>query len=78
MPRYYFDVYDSDGLAADEDGQELASRESARRAAIEVLPDIARDELPRGDREVFAVKVRDESGRYIFEASLSLSADWID
>ena len=78
MPRYYFDLTTSDGTTTDEQGQVMSGLDTMRREALQVLPDVARDELPDGDRDVFAIRVRDETGRYIFEATLSLKADWLD
>lgn len=78
MPRYYFDLITSEGITTDEQGQVMSGLDAMRREALQVLPDVARDELPDGDRDVFAIRVRDETGRYIFEATLSLKADWLD
>lgn len=78
MSRYYFDT--SDGLRATNDdlGGDYPNREAVRAAAIGALPDLARDELPNGDEYVFSVKVRDHGGKYIFQATLSLLAEWLD
>jgi hypothetical protein len=78
MPLYYFDI--DDGLAAtrDDTGIDFASREQVRAPAISALATIAADELPDGDVRRFTVRVRDLAGRYIFEASLGLSARWLD
>lgn len=77
MPRYYFDTHDGDTGVIDEGGLQLADRAAARMAAIGALPDIARDVLPDGDRRDMAVRVRDESGRVILHATLSLAVDWV-
>ena len=78
MPRYFFDIDDGERVSVDDHGCDLPDRQSARDQAISVLPDIARDELPDGDTRVFACCVRDETGRRIFEARLSLEAGWLD
>jgi hypothetical protein len=78
MSRYYFDLFTSDGPTRDDHGQELSSRERLRKEAIQLLPDIARDELPGSDRDRFTVKVRGSDGRYIFEATLMVAARWLD
>lgn len=77
MPLFYFDSHDGTRFLKDEDGLECASLEIVRKRTIDALPDIARDELPDGDDHVMWVKVRDASGRYLFEASLTLSAKWL-
>jgi hypothetical protein len=39
---------------------------------MRTLPDIARDETPVGDHREFAIEVKDENGRLLFTARLSL------
>ncbi|WP_336489439.1 DUF6894 family protein [Methylobacterium nigriterrae] len=77
MPRYYIDTDDGDLNVRDERGEELPDRAAARRIAIGVLPDMARSALPDGDRRTFVASVRDEQGRTIFRARLSLTAGWV-
>jgi hypothetical protein len=74
--RYFFDTDDGRGLVSDQQGQEL-SPEDARRAAIVVLPELARDALPDGNEHVFTSLVRDERGRVVFRARLTLHAEWV-
>jgi hypothetical protein len=78
MPRYYFDIDDGRRFTRDEEGLECPSRKAVRDFAMGALPDIARDELPEEDRRDFVVKVRDESGRYVFQAILSLASEWLN
>ncbi|MBZ9996574.1 DUF6894 family protein [Mesorhizobium sp. BH1-1-4] len=78
MPRYFLDLYNGDGLTVDDHGQVFDSRERLRREAILILPDIIRDEMIENDRTAITVKVRDENGRHIFEASLVISSSWCD
>ena len=73
MPRYYFDEYDGDTVMQDDEGLELDGIEAARAEARKALPDIARDVLPEdGDRRTMVVKVRDEAGKVVITATLSL------
>lgn len=85
MPRYFFDLLNGNGRTADHVGQELPSRQAIRREVMQILPDIARDELSDRDREtstssrdseVFTIEVRDENGLVVLHASLSWKADW--
>jgi hypothetical protein len=78
MAKYFFDINDGENRHCDADGLELADREAARREAISTLPDVAREELPDGNERTFVCLVRDESGNTIFEARLSLHAEWLD
>lgn len=75
MSRYYFDTIDGGGLIRDKEGHLFGSREEMRRAAIRVLPDMARDELPESRSQIFIVRVRDDQNCHVFHASLSLVAD---
>lgn len=51
-------------MALDEDGYECASLEEARRQAMTLLPEIARDAASRdGDRHTYTMLVTDEDHR---------------
>lgn len=76
MPRYYLDLYSSDGITVDEEGQVFESRDRLRREAVRILPDIIRDEMLEDDRTAIAVKVRDDTGTQILEASLVICLKW--
>ena len=73
MPRYYFDEYDGETVTQDDEGLELDGIEAARAEARKALPDIARDVLPEdGDRRTMVVKVRDEAGKVVITATLTM------
>jgi hypothetical protein len=78
MPQFFFDIDDGDRQLQDGEGTELPSREEARREAIGILPDIAREVLPDGNHRNFICRVRNDSGAVIFTASLTLRAEWSD
>jgi hypothetical protein len=69
MPLFFFDIHDGSELARDDSGVECSSLAEFSDKAIDVLPDIAREQLPNGPRRTFLVKVRDDAGRYVFRAS---------
>ena len=71
MPRYFFDISDGDQTWFDCVGLELADMEAAKLAAVDALPDMARDELPDGEHRVFTVAVRNEEGVIGYRASLT-------
>jgi hypothetical protein len=77
MPRYFFDIDDGERRSLDEDGLEFASPWEARANAIAVLPDIAREVMPDGDRRDLVSSVRNEGGDVLFTAKLSLVAEWL-
>jgi hypothetical protein len=78
LPRYFFDIDDERTSTRDEVGVEISSLGEMRRQAVGALPDIARDRPWEGDRRSFIVRVRDERGRRLFQASLVLESRWLD
>ena len=76
MPRFFFDISDG-GLTVDDTGTEFPSAHAARDAAIKTLPDVAQDEIGEGQSREVLVLVRNEEGRAIFSASLTLTAKWL-
>lgn len=77
MSRYYFDINDGHDFTRDDDGMVCDTLEQLGYQAVDVLPDIVREELPDGPRRTFSVKVRNDRGRYVFRASLTLASAWI-
>lgn len=76
MPRFFFDI--SDGvITKDDEGLEYPNAHAARDAAIRTLPDIAREEIGVGGSRAVTVLMRDEAGRALFTASLTLTAAWL-
>lgn len=71
MPRYYFDIRDNGGLHRDEFGDEFADRDEARAQCQSLLPDVARSELPDGDRHDISCDIRDEAGEVVYRGELS-------
>ncbi|AWN34537.1 DUF6894 family protein [Methylobacterium radiodurans] len=78
MPRFFIDTDDGDQFDRDEDGYELPDRDAARVEAIGALPDLARSQIPDGDRRTFRVRVRDADGKPVYEASLTLDGRWLE
>ena len=76
MPRFFFDTYDGDFFAPDNEGQDLEGIEAAKLQAQEALPDMASDKLPDGDQRVFIVSVRDEAGQVVLRVSLTLVTEY--
>jgi hypothetical protein len=76
MPRFFFDTYDGDFFAPDNEGQDLESIEAAKLQAQEALPDMAEDKLPDGDQRVFIVSVRDEAGQVVVRVALTLVTEY--
>jgi len=76
MPRYFIDTSDGNLSIIDDVGQEIASDEAARTAALDALPDMARDEIPDGDERTFSVSLRNMRGDIVYSAQLVLKGRW--
>jgi hypothetical protein len=46
MPLFFFDIHDGNELTRDDSGVECSSLAEVSDKAIDVLPDIAREQLP--------------------------------
>jgi hypothetical protein len=78
LPRYYFDTFDGRLPSSDSEGIECASRQEIQHAAVDALPDMAREFLPDGPNRLFRVDVRDSGGKVLFRATLELKSSWLD
>ncbi|GJE41500.1 DUF6894 family protein [Methylobacterium soli] len=73
MPRYFFDVHNG-GPQFDDTGTELAGSDEARAMAKSLLPDIAREEIPKGgDQSAYTVMVKDGGGQSVYSATLTFA-----
>ena len=71
MPKYYIDTADGETFIRDEVGYDFPDLQAAKTAAVDALPDMAREELPDGDARTFLAIVRGEVGLPILQASLT-------
>jgi hypothetical protein len=55
----------------------MEDRYAAQQAAVQALPEVARDVLPDGTQRDFVIEVRDEAKRPILRAKLSLTVETI-
>jgi hypothetical protein len=76
VPHYYFDIEDDHILSRDPAGVELPGLQEAWEIALAVLPDIAREVIPEGDRREFTSVVREDL-QPVFKVSISLQAEWM-
>lgn len=76
MPNYFFDFDDGCLLAVDQKGRNLPGDDAARWAALDALPDMARDKLSPNDHRTFGVTVRDAEGAVVYTATLTLMGGW--
>lgn len=71
MPRYFFDLYDGDGLFVDNQGAVLANDDEARQEAARTLTEITRDNLPNdGLWRSLRIVVRAPDGNTLWETLL--------
>jgi hypothetical protein len=75
MPRFFFDIRDGSKTYPDTEGTDLPSLDVARSEALSTLDNIARDELPDGDRRDFVINIRTETGPVMLTASLLLRVE---
>ena len=77
MPHFYFDIHDT-GTTLDDVGVELPDVAAVRQAAMESLPQIAADEIPKdSDHRHFTVLVTDEDGHSVYSATLTYTGLWL-
>jgi hypothetical protein len=78
VARYFFDIDDGDVSSRDTVGTECATLQSARHQAVATLTAIAKDTIPKdGDRQQFALSVRDENDVTVYTAALTFSGRWV-
>lgn len=73
MPRYYFDIHDSE-VQRDDEGLECENVEAAREKVMASLPNIA--ELitsSNGGDQVVTVTIRDEQGSQVYTGTLTFA-----
>lgn len=78
MPRYYIDTNDGEQTHRDTDGYYYPDDQTARKAAISHLTDIAGDVLPEGAKRTMSVLLRDRQYKPIFKATTDLSSMWLE
>ena len=77
MAQFFFDSVQNGLAFHDDEGSELPDAEAARLAALEFLPELLHHRVPFGDSAAYEVAVRDEAGRLIYQATLTIAGHWI-
>ena len=73
MPRYFIDTDDGDLFLKDEEGFDLSGLHEACVQAQGVLADLAREKIAKaGSQWSMTTFVRDETGKTVLQAALSL------
>ena len=76
--RYFFHVIDGEHVTDDPEGIECANIDEVAAEAVEGLPVMMEDTVPKGDQREIAVEVTDESGKVVLRATLSLRIERFD
>lgn len=76
MAHYTIDADDDDLLVEGDYSEGLICPLTARRMALSALPDMAKDNMPDGDRRTFKAIVRDDNGQEIYTATFTLVGKW--
>ena len=74
MSRFFFDCFDGSHWVQDNLGVECPSLEKAVEEAQEILPEIARENLPVSGSLNLKIRIRDESGVVVGEAALDFAS----
>ena len=78
LARYYFDIHDGQELVRDDVGSECANPEAIQKEATEALGDISQIAiLNGGDRQTYAVLVRNERGAAVYMALHTITGLWL-
>ena len=79
MPHFYFDLYEQDVCAFNDDvGLELADFKSAQMEAAAAIIDAARYGFTGCVNRKIVLAVREEDGSVIYEATMNISFDHFD
>lgn len=75
---YFFDFDDGYRYTVDDVGEDFISNSLARNAGIHALAELAVGSLVGdNDEQHLAVKIRSETGKFMFEGTLTLAARWL-
>ena len=75
MPRFHFDIHEDSRLIADEDGQNFASVDVARKEAMLTGASIAREAFVAGSADHVVVDVREDEHAPCLKISITLEVE---
>lgn len=72
MPRYFFDIFQDEKITPDEEGREFPDLDGARREALRLLAEMAKELVidAHDERRKIAVRVRDQDGEVLTAAAV--------
>ncbi|MDA9430718.1 DUF6894 family protein [Bradyrhizobium sp. CCBAU 51627] len=77
MPRFHFDIHEDSRLITDEDGQNFANVEGARKEAMLTGASIAREAFVAGSADHVVVDVREDEHEPCLKISIRLEVEKI-
>ena len=75
MPCYYFDIDDGDRRIWDDEGLDFPDLGAARHELMRAMGEITKDIMPDGDQRDIIGRIRDETGKPVLQATLSLRVE---
>ena len=75
MRRFYFDIHDGHRTSRDDEGVHFPSLEAGRAALMIALGEVTKDVMPGGLNNAIVGEIRDQTGRPIVRATLSLRVE---
>jgi hypothetical protein len=78
MALYYFDIDDGDLATVDAVGSAFEDLEALKADVIRALAEIVHDKASGRGQRGAVIKVRDQQGRYVFQAALTLDSGFVD
>lgn len=78
MANFYFDLdFDIDRFQfKDAEGIDFPDVEAARIEVLRTLAEIAKDALPKSDRQVFSASIRNASGDIVYSVKVVISGEY--
>jgi hypothetical protein len=77
ITRYHFELDDGRRLTSDEEGEDLCGLEAARKEAVVLVSEVSRWTVPDGNSRTIVSTVRNENGKIVLRATLSLKVEWL-
>ena len=78
MPLYFFDLHDGTNFVKDEEGFDLPDPDAVRERLARIMTKVVRGVTASADRQDFFAMARDEQGRVLFRAHLSLDMETVE
>lgn len=78
MPLYFFDLHDGTNFVKDEEGFDLPDPDAVRERLARIMTKVVRGVTASADRQDFFAIARDDQGKVLYRAHLSLDMEAVD